>query len=75
MMKIQGHDTRRPGVIRRTRCWAKRLVKIKLVVIVVVLSGKAMVHWELIDGAPAKAVSFGADSLHMVFAGIAGLFV
>ena len=74
MMGKYEHDTWRPGVIRRTRCWAKRLVKVKLVVIVVVLSGKAMVHWELIDGAPAKAVSFGADSLHLIFSGIAGLF-
>ena len=51
------------------------VVTVKLVVIGVVLAGKAALHWELIDGKPAKWVEFGAESLHLVFSGIAELFV
>ena len=56
-----------------TRCRrvVSGVVKAKLVVIGVVLAGKAAIHWEWIDGKPAKWVEFGADSLHLVFSGVA----
>ena len=61
--------------MKRCRRWGKWLVKLKLVVIAVVLAGRVVVHFELVAGMPAKVIEFGADSLHLVFSGIAELFV